>query len=350
MQTVEQHAQQPPADADLDLLLHWPQDPDEPARLKYAVAGTVGLHVLLILLLSFAPAPDRIAPRTPPRRLEVTKLYDPPTELTQKAPNKGKISKELTAESIAPSPHVQSPAPGAQARKYSPPPAPSPVKSPVPAPAVVEPPRIEQAQSASPQVPLPQLPQIQQQERPASETKPKLAFENVSSTPSGAPKGPQRIAVPGSSVQDAVRELSRGGGSRGMSVGDSPADLGSGMGLNLPPSPGHQRTNLEMKSDPMGVDFRPYMLRVLATVRRNWFAVYPESAKLGTRGKVVVEFAIAKSGSITKVVYSEQSGAQALDRAAVAALSASNPLPSLPAEYKGERIVLAFTFSYNLPN
>ena len=34
--------------------------------------------------------------------------------------------------------------------------------------------------------------------------------------------------------------------------------------------------------------------------------------------------------------------------AAVAAISASNPLPALPSDYKGERIVLAFTFSYNL--
>ena len=34
-------------------------------------------------------------------------------------------------------------------------------------------------------------------------------------------------------------------------------------------------------SDPMGVDFKPYLIRILTAVRRNWFAVIPESARLG---------------------------------------------------------------------
>jgi TonB family protein len=63
---------------------------------------------------------------------------------------------------------------------------------------------------------------------------------------------------------------------------------------------------------------------------------------------VKLEFAIAKDGKVTKVAFATQSGTQALDHAAVAAISASNPLPALPADFRGERIVLAFTFSYNL--
>jgi outer membrane biosynthesis protein TonB len=43
------------------------------------------------------------------------------------------------------------------------------------------------------------------------------------------------------------------------------------------------------------------------------------------------------------------SGTDALDRAAVAGVSASNPFPPLPAEYKGDRIVLQFNFAYNMP-
>jgi hypothetical protein len=38
----------------------------------------------------------------------------------------------------------------------------------------------------------------------------------------------------------------------------------------------------------------------------------------------------------------------ALDRAAVAGLSMSNPLPPLPAEFKGEQVRLAFSFAYNM--
>jgi TonB family protein len=120
------------------------------------------------------------------------------------------------------------------------------------------------------------------------------------------------------------------------------------MGMNLPPSAGRPRSNLELRSDPMGVDFRPYMMQVLAAVRRNWFAVYPEAARLGQRGQVVLEFAITKPGIVNKVIYATESGAKALDQSAVAAISASNPLPPLPTEFKGERIVLRMTFMYNM--
>jgi TonB family protein len=98
----------------------------------------------------------------------------------------------------------------------------------------------------------------------------------------------------------------------------------------------------------MGVDFRPYLLQILADVRRNWFAVYPESAKLGARGKVQIQFAISRDGKVPKLVIVLPSGAESLDRAAVAGISASNPFPPLPAGYNGEVIRLQFTFSYNM--
>jgi TonB family protein len=91
------------------------------------------------------------------------------------------------------------------------------------------------------------------------------------------------------------------------------------------------------------------MLQVIAAVRRNWFAVYPEAARLGQRGQVVLQFAVVKQGTVTKVVFNGQSGAKALDQSAVAAISASNPLPPLPPEFKGDRIVLQMTFLYNMP-
>jgi TonB family protein len=151
-------------------------------------------------------------------------------------------------------------------------------------------------------------------------------------------------------VQDSVRNLTQTVPQGGQSVGDLGTDEGgAGLGLNLPPSAGRPRSNLELRSDPMGVDFRPYLLQVLAAVRRNWFAVYPEAARLGQRGQVTLEFAIIKQGTVTKVVFTGQSGAKALDQAAVAAISASNPLPQLPTAFRGDRVVLSMTFMYNMP-
>ena len=87
----------------------------------------------------------------------------------------------------------------------------------------------------------------------------------------------------------------------------------------------------------MGIDFRPYLTRILASVRRNWFAVIPESAKLGRGGRVQIQFAINRDGRVPKLVIASPSGAEALDRAAVAGISASNPFPPLPPEFRGER-------------
>ncbi len=161
-------------------------------------------------------------------------------------------------------------------------------------------------------------------------------------------KAPNPALLSGNPVQDAMRNVARSGptGGQRVNVADLPA---SAPGLNLPSSPGRSQPDLELKSDPMGVDFRPYLIRVLATVRRNWFAIYPEAARLGMRGQVGVEFVVSKDGSIPKVTYSAQSGSRPLDEAAVAALSASNPLPPLPPEFRGQRVVLQFTFSYNMP-
>jgi TonB family protein len=62
----------------------------------------------------------------------------------------------------------------------------------------------------------------------------------------------------------------------------------------------------------------------------------------------VVEFIINRDGSIPKLVTAESSGLDPLDRAAIAGLSMSNPLPPLPADYKGFQIRLAFSFAYNM--
>src|SRR5438552_15943632 len=47
-----------------------------------------------------------------------------------------------------------------------------------------------------------------------------------------------------------------------------------------------------------GVDFSDYMNRVVAAVRRNWYAVMPESAMLGDRGRVALQFRIMNNGSV----------------------------------------------------
>jgi TonB family protein len=117
----------------------------------------------------------------------------------------------------------------------------------------------------------------------------------------------------------------------------------------MSPTPGSQGNQVQLLSDPMGVDFKPYLIRVLASVKLHWLAVIPESVKLGRRGQVAIQFSIARDGSVPKLVIANSSGVDPLDRAAVAGISASTPFPPLPGEYKGDRIVLQFNFGYNVP-
>ena len=113
---------------------------------------------------------------------------------------------------------------------------------------------------------------------------------------------------------------------------------------------GGEHAAVELQSDPAGADFKAYLTRILAIVRGNWKRVIPESARMGTlRGRTVMEFIINRDGSIPKLVTAQSSGIEPLDRAAIAGLSMSNPLPALPADYKGFQVRLAFTFTYNLP-
>jgi TonB family protein len=290
------------------------------------------------------------------RRISVTPLIAPPAALTQKEPNKKPLSAEFNVASIAPRPENRAlPAPGAAAapkrapaNKFVPSAQPG---TPAPSVSIPDAPSLTLRGSAAPppqalgtpNVPVP--PQIQAQE------KPKIAFEApgaMTGTPNQTGLTP-RIQAPKNSVDDAIRQVARGGGSRGLIVGDEePSNVGINPASPSTPIPGKLGSSLELQSDPMGVDFKPYLIRVLSSVKRNWMAVVPESARLGRRGKVVIQFAISKDGSVPKLVIATPSGAEALDRAAVAGISASNPFPPLPTEYRGAVIRLQLNFLYNL--
>jgi TonB family protein len=338
METLAQIA----AGEDLDLLRHADPPPDY-ALIRTAAIVSVLAHLLLVLWLGsvhFDP-PDPVRDRQEVTH-RITPLVDPPTQLTQKAPNRDKITKQINIGNVVPTPVVRTPAPQPVSkpapRMMAPPPTPVPAERPAPKIQPMEPPKVDVAVNAAP----PSLPP------PPPVEKPKLTFESPNQSAAPVTRAPNPALVPSNPVQDAMRNVARSGttGGQRVSVADLPY---SGPAINLPISPGVNQPELELKSDPMGVDFRPYLIRVLATVRRNWFAVYPEAARLGMRGQVGVEFVVSKDGSIPKIAFSAASGSRPLDEAAVAALSASNPLPPLPIEFKGQRVVLQFTFSYNVP-
>ena len=343
-----------PDDDQLQLLTEWGDSFTRPRQKRAGVLSVV-VHGGIIALLLLLPADLLVPPPEPeaPRKHEIiTPLVEPITEFTQKDPNKGKVSHEIDVASLTPRPRIQAPQgppPAPKGNTPKPmaalPPAPAP-KNPTPAAALPEPPKIEVAEA--PKLNLPPSNSNIAPAPPAVE-KPKLELQNVGGPPPPVPPGQSKIPIPSSSVSDAIRNNMRSGtlGS-GNAVGDAGAMSGIGESINQPPGPGVPGSALQLKSDPMGVDFQPYLKQILVSIKTNWLAVYPESARLGRRGRVTLAFIVKKNGAVDKVVTSTQSGTEALDRAAIAAISASNPFPPLPSDFKGDRIVLEVNFVYNM--
>lgn len=340
-----------PADSGPKLLLDWQEKPSA-RRILRDGAASIAINVLLLLAMTFLAS---IETGTLPEAAQVAvRRFTPliaPTQLTQKEPNKTKPAKEVKLENLLPEPerraHVPTP-PAPPPRQFQPP-APPISAPPTPKPVVApEPPKLE-ASTRPPQVlsPSPILqappPQIQPEE------KPKIVLETPGGQNGSAPvKGGVKIPMPKTSVDDALRSAVAGGGASGMVVGDIGEMASMGDPLRQAPMRSKTASTLELLSDPMGVDFKPYLIRVLAAVRRNWFAVIPESARMGRRGKVVLQFSVDRDGGVPKLVIAMPSGAEPLDRAAVAGISASVPLPPLPKEFTGNQIKLQLAFAYNM--
>jgi TonB family protein len=102
-------------------------------------------------------------------------------------------------------------------------------------------------------------------------------------------------------------------------------------------------------SDTQGVDFGPYLTRVLHDAKLNWYNMIPEVARppIMKKGKVSIEFAITKQGQVAGMKLVGPSGDVSLDRAAWAGINAANPFPPLPAKFNGQYLALRFHFYYN---
>jgi TonB family protein len=208
-------------------------------------------------------------------------------------------------------------------------------------PAVQSPPQV--AQQASPPAPQAQTSQQPAAPAPAPQNNNQVAKLEIPPNPAakgGAFKTP--AMSPGSVIEQAARaaaanRIAGGGGASGD------------YGLGPLRGGGNVQSNLDIMSDTMGVDFGPYLQRVLHDVRNNWYNLIPEVARPPwmKRGKVSIEFAILKDGSVAGLTLRGPSGDVSLDRAAWGGITASNPFPPLPKEFQGNYLALRFHFFYN---
>ena len=195
----------------------------------------------------------------------------------------------------------------------------------------------------------PQAPQGSQQPNPSQQQMAQMQPQQNPKLPEPDQGGGKQIDFaqmmksPGDLTAQAARAVAeRRGGTYGG--GGSGGDYGAGPG-------GRARTlgNLEVLSDTQGVDFGPYLSRVVDAVRRNWYTLIPEAARapLLKRGKVAIDFAILPDGRVAGMKITGVSGDVSLDRAAWGGITASSPFAPLPSEYHAPYLALRFRFYYN---
>jgi TonB family protein len=319
------------------------QDDLSRARRREAFWISVVVHLTVVLLIWNSDKLERFLPRRavvvvspalkndkdltylelPPDEQKVTErpktniMSDKDRIATAKSPqlNREELKKILDASRAgrpgptAPPTQQQQPSPGAQAAQNPT------TQQTQPAPAAPPPP------------PAPQTNQVAKLQPPP--TTPKNLFANGASSYAGA------------QISQAERAAAA---NRGGFSGDN-GDYGVGLGRQPTATMGP----MDILSDTMGVDFGPYLQRVLHDVRINWYNLIPESAKapIMKKGKVSIEFAIMKDGRVQGMRLIGSSGDVALDRGAWGGITASDPFPPLPSEYGGQYLALRFHFFYN---
>ena len=309
---------------------------------------SIFLHIFLLIFIIYAPDLFRRGqlmlgiPVTPKKDQQITTLFLPPDllkSLRNPPPQARPSDKNRHAQGRSPvidpngvhMPYSRGNTPEPEASRGRPP---SPPPASAPSPPAGGPQAPPQPQQAPPG-PKP----------PDTQTEARLRMEDV--TPAGGGEaGKFRVPsmTPGQAIQQSMQAAAKGG---------YHSELGSGGGgdSNMEFNNLHPNFSTEMPtilSDTRGVDFGPYLSRIIQIVRRNWISVIPESARLGEKGRTGIVFEILKDGSVPQLRLVASSGSDHLDRAAMTGIHASVPFPPLPQEFTGNHLVLQFVFLYNL--
>ncbi len=164
--------------------------------------------------------------------------------------------------------------------------------------------------------------------------------------PKPAPTRPN-FSNPNQTAGDVVRQAAQQA-ARNRDSGDyapgRPGGAQQGMG-----------TGVQILSDTQGVDFGPYIRRILADIKANWIPLIPEEARppLNKQGETLIRFTIMPDGHIKAtadgMVLDGPSGDAAIDRACWGGITGVGQFPPLPANFKGPYLELRVDFFTNKP-
>lgn len=129
-----------------------------------------------------------------------------------------------------------------------------------------------------------------------------------------------------------------------------PGDSGQLSGPSLNQHSGADG-GVQVLSDTQGVDFNPYLQKVIRETYRTWDPLIPEEVNppILKRGQCEIVFTILPNGRVQahSMLLTGRSGDVALDRAAWGSIEGAD-YPPLPREFHGPYLQLRFRFQYNI--
>jgi TonB family protein len=311
-------------------LLHVIEDlEDERARAQKREKIWIALilHLLLFAWIYWAPRfiwHVKVREAPPAQKQDMTMLTVPPDVLKQLQPVKPAplSDKSRRQQSAKPAPQPKT-LRELERMRHSGPPAPTPTPKVQPQPKIAPP---QVARQSAPPAPKPKVappPLAPSQSAQINAPKPQPNFSTPQQTP-------------GQSVEQAERQ-------------SQSTVAGGDMGANAPSRHPGTTGPVDILSDTLGVNFGPYIQRVIYDTKRAWYPIIPAIAQppISKQGRVLIRFKILPDGSVAAMTLEGPSGTTSLDRAAWGGILGANPFPPLPKNFKGPFLELRFYFIYN---
>lgn len=297
---------------------------DERARSRFRESIYISLFIWIAIawVVFYGPrylwhAPKLVLPSEVLRQRELTQLTTPilaPHMPASKAAPPPKLDNRTLEHLRSTEPAPRTPPAPARAPEAASTPAPSITSSAPPTPA--------------PALPLPSAPQ------PVVKTPPPVVAEAPAPQPNSHPNFNSGSSYSHPSYTEAPSPaIGVGRGGRSGSGGGSPLHMGG----------------VDVLSDTQGVDFNPYIRRLLADIYRNWLPLIPEEARppLSKQGETLIRFSILPDGRIGAMHLDGSTHDDAINRSAWGSITSEGQFPPLPSQFHGPNLELRIHYLVN---
>jgi TonB family protein len=205
---------------------------------------------------------------------------------------------------------------------------------------------MEKARVPAPAPPTPQPPAQQPAPQQAKQTPPPQPLpqhptqQAIVDAPKPAPTRPN-FGNPNQSAGDTIRSAAQAAAQNRGDGGDA--------GAGIPVAHEGLNTGVDVLSDTMGVNFDPYLKRIIYEIYHTWLPLIPEEARppLNKQGETLIRFTILPDGRIGGMTLDGSTHDQAIDRAAWGSITGVGQFPPLPREFHGPNLELRIHYLVN---